>query len=362
MQRASFIKRPAWWLILITLAILVKIWSLFPAAIENYYSNGIYLPIAKVQRIVFGWLPFSFGDLIYLGLSGWLSVVTARNMYFLFSRKHTFSLFRRRFIRLVFITLIFYVFANLAWGLNYDRETVAQSMDLPTVSFDSSALLQIENLLIKKVNESKIALLKKGVHRPPNPKIYERAAACYRTSGVLPELDSYRPSSIKSSLFGRLGNYLGFTGYFNPLTGEAQVNKTVPWFLLPFISSHEIAHQLGYAKENEANFVGYLASVNSADTLFHYSAYLDLFAYTHRQLFLYDSVLARTAAAALHPAVKEDIEEWRRFNLAHTSALEPVITWIYNKYLQANRQPQGIKTYGEVTALLISYYKKYGKL
>jgi hypothetical protein len=78
-------------------------------------------------------------------------------------------------------------------------------------------------------------------------------------------------------LWGWLGNYVGFTGYYNPFTGEAQVNTTVPKFLQPFTASHEVAHQLGYAKEMEANFVGYLAASHSTDTLFRYSVYLDLF-------------------------------------------------------------------------------------
>ncbi len=57
-----------------------------------------------------------------------------------------------------------------------------------------------------------------------------------------------------------LGNYLGFTGYYNPFTGEAQVNTTVPQFLLPNIALHEMGHQIGYAKEDEANFSAYLAA------------------------------------------------------------------------------------------------------
>ena len=97
---------------------------------------------------------------------------------------------------------------------------------------------------------------------------------------------------------------MGFTGYYNPFTGEAQVNTTVPKFLLPYITLHEIGHQLGYAKEDEANFSGYLAAVDSHDTLFQYSTYLDLFVYANREVFYFDSTASKLAAAQLVPEVK----------------------------------------------------------
>ena len=124
----------------------------------------------------------------------------------------------------------------------------------------------------------------------------------------------YKGASVKSSFYGWLGNYLGFTGYYNPFTGEAQVNTTVPKFLLPFITLHEMGHQLGYAKEDEANFSGYLAAANSHDTLFQYSAYLDLFVYANREVFYFDSSASKNAVKQLIPEVKADLLEWKRFN------------------------------------------------
>ena len=77
--------------------------------------------------------------------------------------------------------------------------------------------------------------------------------------------------SVKFSFYGYLANYLGFSGYYNPFTGEAQVNTTVPRFVQPFTTCHEIGHQLGYAKEKEANFCGFLATKSSPDPAFRYS-------------------------------------------------------------------------------------------
>ena len=172
----------------------------------------------------------------------------------------------------------------------------------------------------------------------------------------------YRPVSLKPSIWGWLGNYTGFTGYYNPFSAEAQVNTTIPRFLLPFTTCHEVGHQLGYARENEANFAGYLAAVSSADTLFRYSTYLDLFLYANRNLYLLDTAAASQYRKGLSPAIMHDLELWRAFNLRHRNPFEPVVRWLYGMYLRSNQQPSGLFSYDEVTACVVAWYKKYGSL
>ena len=66
---------------------------------------------------------------------------------------------------------------------------------------------------------------------------------------------------------------MGFSGYLNPITNEAQVDGLIPEFKFPTTASHEAAHQIGYAAENEANFIGFLAASHHPDTYFRYSGY-----------------------------------------------------------------------------------------
>jgi hypothetical protein len=171
---------------------------------------------------------------------------------------------------------------------------------------------------------------------------------------------AYPSSSIKASLFSYLGNYLGFGGYYNPFSGEAQVNTTMPVFTRPFTACHEIGHQLGYAKENEANFAGYLAARSSPDPAFQYSVYFDLYIYAARELYVRDSNRVKPFREQLRPAIRKDFQELKRFNRQFENPLEPVIRNLYGGYLRANSQPQGIMTYNEVIAWLIAYYKKMG--
>lgn len=255
-----------------------------------------------------------------------------------------------------------YIIFNVFWGINYNRKNIGVEMNLQISKGDTIYLKIIDSLLLQKVNLSKQALVNQHAGYPKNQELFNRAFGCYKQAEEKYPLLAYKPKSVKSSMFGLVGNYFGFTGYYNPFTGEAQVNTKVPKFILPYTTTHEMAHQLGYAKEEEANFAGYLAATSSTDTLFHYSAYLDLFVYANRQLFFVDSVAAKNLAKQLIPEVKADINEWREFLRRHKNPLEPVIRWAYGNYLRANQQPKGITSYDEVIADLIGFYKKYGRI
>ena len=306
----------------------------------------------------------SIGDFLYGIVAIWLIYKCIKVIYYLF-QKNTAEL-RAKLIRnvygIVIAGCVLYLVFNLFWGINYNRKGIAWQLALTDLKYTTRDLKIINQELLNKVNQAKTSLLNKQVAYPPHDVLFKKAADSYgRLMQAYPYLQ-YQPASLKRSLWGWFGNYAGFTGYYNPFTGEAQVNTTVPAFLLPFTSSHEVAHQLGYAREMEANFVGYLAATHSADTLFHYSAYLELFLYANRNLNGVDSAAAGNFRRLLLKPVKDDIREWYDFNKKHRGLLEPVVRWIYGKFLESNEQPQGILSYDEVTGLLIAFSKKYGKL
>jgi hypothetical protein len=172
---------------------------------------------------------------------------------------------------------------------------------------------------------------------------------------------AYSHVSVKSSLYSSLVNYLGYTGYYNPFSGEAQVNTTVPVFIQPFTTCHEIGHQLGYAKENEANFAGFLSAKSSENPAFRYSVYFDLYAYSRFYLYVRDTAVAKKLDSSLQVGIKNDYRELRDFVNRHSNPAERAIDVLYSEYLKANGQPGGKLSYNEVVAWLVAYYKKYGK-
>lgn len=348
-------------IILVAAALLLRLFSSFGGSVEKYYSTGIYPGIATILRVITGWVPFSIGDILYAAVAIWLLVRLFKIIRVLFRRKASWKGFwyiiRRTFIKILAIYLIF----NILWGLNYDRYGISYQLKLQAGRYSTNDLRQLTAMLVDRVNASRRSLGDSAVY-PSYNDVFNRATIAYNNAeGTFPFLH-YKVKSIKKSLYSPFDNYFGFLGYYNPFTGEAQVNTDVPPFVIPYTTCHEIAHQAGYGSESEANFVGYLSALSSNDNIFHYSAYFDLFSYANNELFVRDSVAARNNYHLLDTLVKKDYHTYRNFLLAHKNPVEPVIRLFYGEYLKANNQPKGIETYDDVVAWLIAYHKKYGKI
>jgi len=347
---------------LLIISILIKIASNYPEWIEKNYSRGIYPHIARFYRKLFGWIPFSIGDILYAAAGLYLLAKFIKIVRLLFNRRFKEVNIKKGAIKLFFVIATIYVYFNLTWGLNYNRPGIAYQLQLAPHIPDEQELKMITNLLLDKVNENRKLLGQKNIRYKPYQEVFNQAQAAYQTSSSLFPFMAYNAESVKRSLYGRLGNFLGFLGYYNPFTGEAQLNLTQPRFLIPYVSCHEMAHQLGYASESEANFVGYLAAIHSTDTLFHYSTYFDLFNYANHELFLTDSVAAKDNYSHLDTLVKADVKALREYWEKSENPVEPIIKVFYDHYLKANQQIKGVKSYNEVIGWLIAYYKKYGKI
>ncbi len=347
---------------LILIMLLIRIFSANHFWVENYYSTGIYIPMAKFFRLITGWLPFSIGDILYGAAACRLVWKTIKLARMLVNKKLTKQVLLTKGFNTLTGLLLIYIAFNILWGINYNRQGIAQQLGLQVEKYSSEELKKVNALLLQKVNTSKQLSLQEDISRLSTKDIFGQAKAAYTLAQLKYPFLDYTSPSVKSSLWGWLGNYIGFTGYYNPFTGEAQINTTVPVFLQPYTTCHEMAHQLGYAKENEANFVGYLSASSSKNSHFLYSCYLDLFIYADRNLYSVDSASATLLASQLLPSVKADIKALREFNLRHANPVEPVIRWLYGKYLQGNQQPSGVLSYDEVTGFLIAYYKKYGTI
>lgn len=350
------------WVILVLLVLGIKIFSLFPDAVEQYYSQGAYPYIALFQRTLFGWIPFSVGDIIYLLLGLALCRILYRFLLQWVRKKLAAGWWKTALKSLLFWSLLLYVCFNLFWGLNYNRKGIAFQMGIETDSVSKEALTEVMQQLVVKVNALDSTGRKYRQELARKKKLFGGAASAYDALQAQRPWIGYPVSSQKPSLFSYLGNYLGYTGYYNPLTGEAQVNTTVPLFIQPFTACHEIGHQLGYAKENEANFAGFLSARVSRDPAFQYAVYFELYSYGRPFLYLADSLQLRRCDSLLQPGVKKDFRDLRAFYKRHENPIEEVIDKLYGRYLMANEQPDGKMTYSKVIVWLVAYYRKYGEL
>jgi hypothetical protein len=349
--------------LLFILALAIKLLSLNKEWVEESYYAYWYPGIGKTLRTLFGWLPFSLGDLIYAALSIWIIyhiILFLKNIFQKRIKKHETLII---IYKMIFTALIVYIIFYSLWGMNYSRKGVAWQLQLELKDYNKNDLILLDSLLISRANFYKNEVIRRGTRSLPYKTIFDRAYLAYDNARLsYPYLDYQNRRSLKPVLLGSLMSRLGFMGHYNPFTGEAQVNTDVPNFMLPFTTCHEIAHQLGYAKENEANFVGYLAAQHSKDPYFLYSTYLDLYFYANGELFRMDSAKARQSRAQLNGYILQDLEEWKRYKETHRSPFEPIAEKFYASFLKMNEQPAGIRSYNRVVLWLMAYYKKQGTL
>lgn len=331
--------------------------------VEEVYSGNIYLKIAQSLRLLTGWLPISLGDIMYLIL-GWKLVTAIYRIIRAFFRKGEVNLVFYKYW--LYVTtknlLILYLLFQILWGLNYQRQGIAAQINIQLNEYNKADLLQLSDALTLHVNKLRPILGDSSFVFPTLQVLKDQVPEAYAIVAKQYGIPVYSNKSIKKSIYAYIGNYAGFSGYYNPFSGEAQLNQHIPPVLLPFVVCHEVAHQLGYASESEANFVGYLAATHSSEKALQYSAYFDLLLYTNNALFAEDSTLAIQQFKKLKASVRYDVKTYQNYLVQYQNPVEPYITQFYHQYLKWNNQAAGIRSYSKVIGWLIAYQKKYGKI
>jgi len=334
--------------------ILISILKDHPEFIERFYSNGLYVFLSKLMRYVFGWLPFSVGDVLYtlasIYLLRWLYINRKRIV------KDTLS-----WILDIGATLSIAYFAfHILWAFNYYRQPLYKSLNLDA-EYTTEELILFTEKLIKKSNSihKKIAIIDSIKVEIPysKPEIFNKVKDGYKTlAEMYPHLD-YEPKSIKKSIYSVPLTYMGFSGYLNPFTNEAQVDGLIPTYKYPTTSCHEVAHQLGYAAENEANFIGSLAAIHNEDIYFQYSGYTFALRHCLAELYRRDQELYKTTLTTVNKGIFKNYQEVQTFWMSYKNPIEPFFEKTFDTFLKANNQSAGMKSYSYVVALLVNYYE-----
>lgn len=349
------------WILPLVLVLLIWLLQQFPGIIETYYAQGIYPYIGWMLRVLFGWLPFSVGDVLIAVLI--IVAVTAVVKAMRKKKYYTGKLgwLRHLLQQLLKWMLWSYILFECIWGLNYYRKGSAYLLQLqPDVytTADVDTLLNTVNARLHSLSKDSVvirqSLTQDRLH------LNEMVTAAYTNASQQYGWLALHRTSLKPNLLGPLQSYTGYGGYLFPFTGEAQVNFHAPAFTLPFTVSHEMAHQLGFGSESEANLIGYLAGRQSASALLQYSTYAEMHDYAVSDMWVRDSVLAKQRYKEVPYMLQQHRKEMRQWVQAHKHPAQQWLNWMYERYLWSNNQPQGLQSYNRVVAWLIAYGKKYG--
>ncbi|WP_310558145.1 DUF3810 domain-containing protein [Flavobacterium sp.] len=341
-------------LFLLIQIIFIKIIAFFPEFVERFYSNGLYVFVSKILRITFGIIPFSVGDLMY----GILIVYLLKSMWN--SRKTWKVGWKNKGLKIVNILSMAYFLFHFLWAMNYYRQPLFEKMKIER-DYTDADLLDFTKKLIAKTNEIQTHITKndslKVVFPYSNEQVFEMNLNGYKTLSNQYAFFEYQNPSIKKSLFSLPLTYMGFGGYLNPFTNEAQVNYLMPMYNSPTTTCHEMAHQMGFASESECNFIGFLASVKNENPYFQYSGYSFALRYCLSNWYLRDEKVYDELLKTVHPGILKNYQESEDFWKQYDTFIDKGFRVFYDNFLKMNQQKDGMEGYSKFVNLLVNYYK-----
>lgn len=341
-------------IILLTLTLAIFTFGSFPEAVESYYSNLLYPIFSKILRFISSVFPFAIGDFLYA-----LLVIFAFRSFIIFIRKRRkirkdYTLFG---LKCVNFLLIIYISFKLLWGLNYSRPRINEQLQISDKPYSKEQLLKLNTFFLQKL-DTLGKTIDTAAFNLTTKELEDIASTSYNQLAETQPFFSYKYMSVKPVVSSWLVSKTGIEGYYNPLSGEANINQRLPKFVLPFVTCHEIAHQLGVAKEDEANLVGYLAAVHSSNPQFQYSAYYNMFRYVLFEIRMkypedYNVIITKIPASVMDN-FKTEREFWANYN----GAMSVYMGKTFDKILKLNNQRKGIKSYQDIVLWLVNYHEK----
>jgi hypothetical protein len=342
-------------LFLLIQIVILKIIRFFPECVELFYSNGLYVYLSKFSRIVLGKIPFSIGDCIYfiliLMLVKWLWT----------KRKSWKEEWKNNLLTVLSVLSMFYFFFHFLWALNYYREPLFEKMSIER-DYTDADLLTFTKKLIAKTNAIQSQITKndslKVVFPYSQDQVFKMNQNGYKNLSREYDFFTYSHLSIKKSLFSLPLTYMGFGGYLNPFTNEAQVNYLGPMYSFPMTTNHEIAHQMGYASESECNFIGFLSSIKNDNLYFQYSGYSMALRYCLGNWQVRNEERLKQLLKTVNPGILKNYQESQDFWEQYQTPIETGFHAFYDRFLKINQQKDGMDSYSKFVNLMVNYYKE----
>ena len=327
--------------------------------IEEVYIGKVFNNLSKIFRIVTGWFPFSLGLIIFYSLVIFLVYSLVKNIITIINGQQKFKSF---LVNTIATLSILYGIYMITWGLAYYRKPVSiiTQVDAENIGFDE--IKKLVEILIIKTNQSRKMVGTQQARANNIKKYFAMAPNGYvQIANTHPELKYIHPS-IKIGYSKAILSYLNTAGVYTFPTGEANLNANLTAFEAPFTICHEMAHQLGFASEEEANYISFLACMHNSEPIFKYSAYVGTMNYALNNLYSQDSTMYFKLKEKIDTVVLNDLSfaraKWKPYQVQWVNKLS---SSIYDLFLRSNNQEAGIKSYGLVVELLVGEMRKNKK-
>jgi hypothetical protein len=248
-------------------------------------------------------------------------------------------------------------------GLNYYRYPFSYYSNLEIDKYSVEELYGLTKQLAGQAND-----FRGQVPRVDNNDLFELSMSNYKlakeSNKAMKSLSKEYPvlsgryASPKPLLLSRLLSHAEITGIFIPFTMEANVNVDIADYAIPYTMLHELAHQRGFMREDEANYIAYLAGMSSDNIELMYSSTMLALISSGNALYSQDSDLYFEIRDMYLDEIVMDIrantDYWAKYEDTVVSTMSNKIN---DTYLKANAQTDGVKSYGRMVDLLLANYR-----
>lgn len=367
MKRTSLVFK---WIIcflpLVLAGLMYFILPFFPKFTEYVFTRGIFRIIVFPLEFLVSLIPFSVTEIVVILLIPSIITLIAIFVIRLVKGGHPRKTAERgvRFTAFV-ISLFFFVFM-VTDGANFSRIPLGQLLELPNRDYTAEDLYKVTSDLAVKASKSREKLkedengvavlsISEADLLKNADNVYENIARDY------PFLKT-GSTRVKGVMLSRWWSYTGTTGVYCPWTLEANVNTDVPVMELGFTSAHEIAHTMGFAKENECNFLAFLSCTTSGQPDYEYSGCFSALIYCSNALYKADKVLWKKAVSNCSQGVIRDLNFKSDYWDSFKGEVMDNSQSFNDSFIKANGVESGALSYNEMVGLMLRYYDYQGFL
>ena len=343
--------------ILLVASFIVYFISITSVAFADFINSTVSVAIRFLLSLTTYILPFSFFELLIVLVPLILFLAV-----FLTVRGGSTRIKRVRGI-ISILGVVSLVFTSYIYtlGVGYRTTALAEKIgveDKKNVTADE--LFYTVNIVVDELNSlaENMDISEGQSHMPYSFfEMSNRLIDAYDSMNESYSLLTNYPSRAKPVYFSTVMSDLGITGIYSFFTGEANVNIEYPDYCVAYTAAHELAHQRGICRENEANFVAFLVCISSEDEYIRYSGYLNMYEYLASALYRADPERYYLVRARLHETAIADIRASNAvYNEHKDSILGKINDRINDAYLKANGT-EGVVSYGYVVRLAVGYYQ-----
>ena len=252
------------------------------------------------------------------------------------------------------------------YGLNTYAGSIAEDIRLNEVEYNVTDLVEATDYYMQIASQLATEVPRDEEGNPQYPTFAELAEMA-GTGFTTLSYDRYYAVFAGSTLpvkelgWADLYTSMGITGVTMPLTGEAAVNPQTPVVALPFVMCHEMCHRMCISVEKDANMGAFLACDAHPDVTFRYSGYFMAFRYCYNALISTGTTTSKLAASQLYAKagdlLKYDMKQYDEFFAAkRNETASQVANTANDAYIKGSGDESGVKSYSQVTDLLVSWY------